>query len=136
MNYQDMEIQAHIQRPDTHNCKITVTAPESLKGVCVDYSDGVINLSYGIIKQTLDITKIPQAAFAPAIIHALDSIAAYQEQNAAPANADGDYVLNMNSEFGDFTVTLEETTGAIKSIEIPSYQVKVTFSTFTPLSEA
>lgn len=126
----DMEIQAHISRPNAQSCLITVTAPESLNGVTVDYTGGALSLTYGIIKQTLDIKKIPQAAFAPAVIHALDEIAGFQPENALLEN--GNYILNIASEYGDITAVLDGETGAIKTVEIPSQEVKITFTSFAP----
>lgn len=131
VNYEDMVIKVHIQRPDAQTCKMSVTAPENLKGVELEYSNGTMTFSYGIIKQTLDIKKIPQAAFAPAIINALDEIAAKQSQGIAIPN-DG-AVYSVDSEYGTFTVTLDETNGAIKTIEMPSYNVKITFDSFQKL---
>lgn len=123
-----MEIQAHISRPNSQSCLITVTAPESLNGVSVDYSNGSLSLSYGVIKQTLDVKKIPQASFAPAIIHALDGITNFQPENTTLQ--DGSYILNISSEFGDITAVLDSETSAIKTIEIPSQAVKITFTSF------
>lgn len=125
-----MEIQAHIARQSAQNCLITVTAPETLNGVTVECSGDTISLCYGAIKQPLDITKIPQAAFAPAIIRALDGISDFKEQNAAIT----DPVLNISTDFGEIVAALDEQTGAIKTIEIPSQQVTVTFSSFKALT--
>lgn len=77
---------------------MAVTEPENLKGVELEYADGSMTFSYGIIKQTLDIKKIPQAAFAPAIINALDELAAKQAQGAAVP--DGGRVYTIDSEYG------------------------------------
>ncbi len=131
VNYQDMIIKVHIQRPDAQTCKMSVTAPETLKGAKLEYVNGSMTLTYGIIKQTLDIKKIPQAAFAPAIINALDEIAAKQAQGVTVPN-DGS-VYSIDSEYGTFTVTLDESNGAIKSIEMPAYNVKIIFDSFQKL---
>ncbi len=131
VNYQDMVIKVHIQRPDAQICKMSVTAPETLKGAELEYINGNMTFTYGIIKQTLDIKKIPQAAFAPAIINALDEIAAKQAQGVTiPSDSS---VYSMDSEYGTFTVTLDESSGAIKSIEMPAYNVKITFDSFQKL---
>lgn len=131
VTYREMQIKAHIIRSGEQNCKISVTAPDTLKDVELDYENGAIVLSYGLLKQTLDVEKIPQAAFAPAIVSAFDEITSAAVENGKYEN--GEYTYSVSSSNGVFTVVSDEATGNLKKIEIPQYEMLIVFDTFSKI---
>lgn len=128
VNYQDNNYEAKITRTAPGQCKIEMTKPLLLKSMTFEWTGTEIIMSYLGLKQSISPQSLPNAAFGDAIVKVLDALTAV---NGLDIKKDGDSLLISGSiDSGPFQLSVNNETGEIATLALPSIKLSVTFKDF------
>lgn len=130
MKYDGMDIKADVEYLSSESCTITITEPSSLNGVGIDWEGGRLSVSYLGMSFDVDRQDIPETAFVPHIMKAIEVIVS-SEQLELTEDETGEICLYEGiCDEGSFIAQIDNETGAIRSIKIPTYELEIAFSNF------
>lgn len=130
LKHDGMDIKADIEYLSSESCTLTVTEPSSLNGVGINWENGRLSVSYMGMSFDVETQDIPEAAFVPHIMKAIEAIVS-SEQIELIKDETGEICLyEGNCDAGSFIAQIDNETGAIRSIKIPAYELEIAFSNF------
>ena len=104
-----------------------ITSPSTMKGYTYTYKDSKLRLEYKGMIVDAEEEYLPDTAFPTVIYNVLKSL--NKENNCYLSSSDNALaVYKGKSDSGDFILTAEFTTGAIKKIEVEDINFTVEFS--------
>ena len=114
----ETKLKCNISHTEKGVSSITVSSPESLKGLSFKNLGGTYSISYNELICETENSFLPDSCFAQAITNVLDK--ASEEDGAIyQKSEDNNAIFTGASKSGDFTIYADSKTGIIKKIEIP-----------------
>ena len=111
---------------------LSMTSPETLKGVEVKKENGVYSLTYNSVKINAENPNAPYRIFAETLIKALRDT---ENTENLPENKDGLLVYTGESNYGVYELCVDSANGNIKTLSVEKSDVKAEFSNFIDSNE-
>lgn len=128
VTYRDMQVKGHLTRLTTGTLTLDIDEPETLKGMTMQWDGETVSVKMYGLSFGLDPAAVPETALGRSLLAALD--AALHPSGEGTVTENG-LVTNGQAAGGTFTITSDPETGSLLSLEIPSAQLKATFTNFT-----
>lgn len=132
ISYGEMEATADIVRSLDGTTRITLNTPEALNGLQFDFSESNVSLNFKGMKLDVEPSSFLASSMASVMVGAVES--ALQDENLNTNSKDGVLTVTSKNETGNFTLTLDEETGAPLSLSVPSLNLDCNFTEFQPAS--
>ncbi len=129
VHYNEMDIKAKVTSPSIGQYTIEVLEPASLKGLTVGWNGEEIQLGYLGLSIGIDPATLPDSLFGSILIDVFNRTAA--QEGMSIETGENELVLHGKTDSGDFTVSMDRETGALKSVSVPSVGLEAQFSEFT-----
>ncbi len=130
--YDDFSFDAVVKRNALGSCVITITSPKAIEGMTFTYQGDQLTVEYLGLSVDIDPNTALSQAAVSAVVKALDAMT---RQNGIHVSfEDSKFLVNGETENGDFTLILDEKSGNFLSLEIPEIPMSVTFHNFQFLS--
>lgn len=130
ISYKGLSFQADCNRTDTQTLTLTLTEPKELAGVTIGVANEEATVSYGEMSVTLDRNSFLGKSAASVLLNALN--AAGKEQGVQFEWTESGVILNGSNEDGDFSLTVDPTTGVLVSVSLPEEDFSGTFEMGAP----
>lgn len=127
LEYGDTTVEAEIVKEQANRYTMTITAPDSLKGMKVKLQDDDIFVQYGILKYQVKNEDFPNTAAIKLLVNAVFS--AVSEDAVLEAESDT-LVVSGNVGVGEYFLTIDRKTGHMLKLEVPSENFLLVFRTF------
>lgn len=127
MSYQDMQISGRLTRQSAGTLVLEFTAPESLKGLSMQWDGETITMKAGALSFGVDPSAIPESALGKGLLDALD--AGYRNQQVGELTDQG-LSTTGQSVNGAFEILSDPATGSLLSLKIPKLNITANFSNF------
>ncbi len=128
LTYRDMQVKGHLTRLTTGTLTLDVTEPETLKGMTMQWDGETVSVKMYGLSFGVDPAAVPQTALGKSLLAALD--AALHPAGEGQVTESG-LVTSGEAAGGSFTITSDPETGSLLALEIPSAELKATFSNFS-----
>lgn len=129
IHYNELDIKANVVSPSPGLYTIEVLEPASLKGLKVEWTGQQIQLGYLGLSVGIDPATLPDSLFGSILIDVFNKAAA--KDGMSIEAGENELILHGKTDTGDFTVSMDRQTGALKSISVPSAGLEAQFSEFT-----
>lgn len=127
LTYRDMQVKGHLTRLTTGTLTLDIDEPETLKGMTMQWDGETVSVKMYGLSFGLDPAAVPETALGRSLLAALD--AALHPSGEGKVTENG-LVTNGEAAGGTFTITSDPETGSLLSLELPSAQLKATFTNF------
>ena len=121
------QVQGHLTRLTTGTLSLDIDEPETLKGMTMQWDGETVSVKMYGLSFGLDPAAVPETALGRSLLAALD--AALHPSGEGKVTENG-LVTNGEAAGGAFTITSDPETGSLLSLELPSAQLKATFTNF------
>ncbi|MGN0171648.1 MAG: hypothetical protein ACI39E_02555 [Acutalibacteraceae bacterium] len=128
IEYEDMRLQALLERKTTGSLTLTVSEPESIAGLSMTWDGAQLILSLGGLKLAAAPHNLPASALAFSICEALDACA--QQRGSLE---DGAIKLENEGTNGRYTLLYNAQSGYPELLTIPDLELTVCFSEWQTL---
>lgn len=131
IRYDDAEAAADVIRTSDGTTTFTMVEPEALNGLVMEFKTDNVHFSYKGLSFDVEPTSLLASAAGSAIVNSLNDV--IRGENLSIQEENGNVVVGSEGESGGYTFNMDENTGAITKLLIPSQGVEVDFSEFKPL---
>ncbi len=126
--YGDFSFDAVVKRESPGACVITITSPKAVEGMKFTYQNDKLTVEYLGLSVDIDPNAALSQAAVSAVVKALDAVA---RQNGTHVSfEDGKFLIDGQTENGDFTLVLDGKSGNFLSMEMPEIPMSITFQNF------
>ena len=126
----DTALTAVVGRDADGDVTLTVKEPSLLSGMVIRRKGSGLTISYGNMEFPLELQEMPASSAVGPLFSLLSG--AFDSADATFSETDGRYVLSGESEYGAYTVTLDQSSGAVLQVDFPSLGFTCDFSRFVP----
>ncbi len=123
VEYEEIRLQALLERKSTGSLTLTVSEPESIEGLSMTWDGSQMILSLGGLKLATAPDNLPASALVFSLCEALD---ACMEQRGYPA--DGAIKIENEGTNGGYTLIYNAQSGYPEMLTIPDLELTVCFS--------
>ena len=128
LTYRDMQVKGHLTRLTTGTLTLDIDEPETLKGMTMQWDGETVSVKMYGLSFGVDPAAVPQTALGKSLLAALD--AALHPAGEGQVTESG-LVTSGEAAGGSFTITSDPETGSLLALEIPSAELKATFTNFS-----
>ena len=129
LSFGDMDATAQVTRSADGSIRVTVLEPDTLSGLQFDFANDNISLNYKGLKLDVEPSSFLASSAAGAIANSI--VAAVTDKDNSVTHKDGIVTVASKSDSGSFTLTLDEKTGALKTLNVPALDLNCDFSDFS-----
>ena len=126
--YNDYRISATWMLAKTGESKITVTSPETVAGLEMNFGSSGYGVKYKGLGIELDADKFPQSSFGSALVNAFEYVT--KSVTETPVYKDGLWLYEGELPVGSFTLAQNGEDGTLKYFSVPGIGLTVNFSNF------
>ena len=134
ITYNGLEAEADLVRSADGSAQVTLTSPETLRGLQFDFAEDGVSLNFKGLRLEVDPSSFLASSMASALTDAVETVLRGEIESAS--THDGRQLLTARGETGSFTLTLDADTGAPVSLEIPALELDCTFSDYAKVGTA
>ena len=128
IKYKDITASAKITRAQTRIYEIELTSPSHLKDFKLSYDNGTVNVSYKGFKINLGEENKSLESIPKILADTMDSLVSGVEFNTN--EKEGDVTIQGNNSNYDYNAVVDIKNMQLKSLEIPSQELKCDFYDF------
>lgn len=128
LSFGGMQATADVVRSLDGDTRITLQSPETLQGLQFDFAEDRVSLNFKGLKLDVEPSSFLASSAASAVAGAIDG--AIKGENANVTTKGGITTVTSKSDSGNFTLTLDEKTGAPLTLNVPSIGLDCQFSEF------
>ena len=131
ITYGDFTASADVTRQADGETVFVLTEPESLRDMTFLFRSDQVSISYKGLTIDVSPTSFLASAAGSALVNSIDQT--LKSENVEITKKDGVLEINSKSNSGNYTMQLDQTTGALLKLLVPSLDLQCDFTEFQPL---
>lgn len=128
ITFGEMQATADVVRSLDGSTRVTMQSPETLQGLQFDFAADKISLNFKGLKLDVEPSSFLASSAASALVNAFET--SLNGDNVDITSKGGVATVTAKGDSGNFTLTLDESTGAPLSLSVPSLDLNCNFSEF------